>query len=54
MSHEFGDKSDWTTADICLVVKLAYLANTLDIFQDERKRAQTFGAADISEAVFDR
>lgn len=54
MSHEFGDKSGWTTADICLVVKLAYLANTLDIFRDERKRVQIFGAADISEAVFDR
>lgn len=54
MSHEFADKAGWTTADVCLVVKLAYLAQTLDIFQNGRKRAQIFGTADISEAVFDR
>lgn len=54
MSHEFGDKSDWTEASIRAVVKLAYLAQTLDIFQDENKRAHIFGLADISEAVFDR
>jgi len=56
MSHEFADKSDWpmAEADMCLVVKLAYLAQALDIFQDESKRARIFGSADISEAVFDR
>jgi len=54
MSHEFGEKSDWTEASIRAVVKLAYLAQTLDIFQDENKRAHIFGLADISEAVFDR
>lgn len=54
MSHEIADKSGWTTADMCFVVKLAYLAQTLDIFRDEQKRAQIFGSADISEAVFDR
>jgi hypothetical protein len=54
MSHEFGDKSGWTEQDMCLVVKLAYLAQTLDIFQEERERAYVFGAANISEAVFDR
>lgn len=54
MSHEFGDKSDWTEASIRAVVKLAYLAQTLDISQDENKRAHIFGSADISEAVFDR
>jgi hypothetical protein len=54
MSHEFGDKSAWTEASIRAVVKLAYLAQTLEIFQDENKRAHIFGLADISEAVFDR
>ena len=54
MSHEVDDKSDWTEASIRAVVKLAYLAQTLDIFQDENKRAHIFGLADISEAVFDR
>jgi hypothetical protein len=54
MSHESGDKSDWTEASIRAVVKLAYLAQTLDIFQDEKKRAHIFGLAEISEAVFDR
>lgn len=54
MSHEFSDRSGWSTADICLVVKLAYLAQALDIFQDQGKRAQIFGSADISEIVFDR
>jgi hypothetical protein len=54
MSHEFGDELGWSTADMCLLVKLAYLAQALDIFQDESKRAQIFGSADISEAVFDR
>lgn len=54
MSHEFADKSGWTNSDICHAVKLAYLAQTLDIFQDAHKRAQAFGSADISETVFDR
>lgn len=54
MSHEFGDKAGWSTTDMFLVVKLAYLAQALDIFQDEWKRAQIFGSTDISEAVFDR
>lgn len=54
ISHEFGDKSGWSTADMYLVVKLAYLAQALDIFPDEGKRAQIFGSSDISEAVFDR
>ena len=54
IGHEFADKSDWTHADICLAVKLAYLAQVLDIFQDENKRAQIFGSANVSEDVFDR
>lgn len=54
MSHELPDKSDWTLADACAVVKLAYLAQTLDIFQEESTRAHIFGSADISETVFDR
>lgn len=54
MSHEFADKSGWTATDICLVVKLAFLAQTLDIFQNERKRAAVFDTADISESVFNR
>lgn len=35
-------------------MKLAYLAQVLDIFQGEYKRAQIFGSADVSEEVFDR
>lgn len=54
ISHEYRDGFGWTQKDICTVAKLAYLAQTLDIFNDEHMRARTFGTPEISEALFDR
>ena len=54
ISHQVGDKSAWTEADVGLIVKLAYLVQTLDIFQDEDRRVRIFGQAAISESLFDR
>lgn len=54
ISHQYADKSGWSAADSSLVAKLACLAQMLDIFPDATKRVEIFGAAEISEAVFDR